>query len=128
MPSKHSVTEFLWAFQNRAQKFYDMSPDFFIELDSEGRIDSVNPSFCLVLGYTEGDVLHLPISRIVLIDDWAVFFRSFTNDKQPPFRLLHKHAGYVRVMMAKPPAFEGVREGQTTMVKKWKATLILRPV
>lgn len=105
-----------------------MSPDFFIELDSEGRIDSVNPAFVLATGYTEGDVLHLPISRIVLIDDWAIFFRSFTSDKQPPFRLLHKNSGYVRVMMATPPAFEGMRQGQEMTVKKWKATLILRPV
>lgn len=104
-----------------------MSPDFFIELDSEGRIDSVNPAFCAATGYSEGDVLHLPISRIVYIEDWAIFFRSFTSDKQPPFRLLHKDTGYIRVLMAKPPVFEGVREQQMT-VKRWKATLILRPM
>lgn len=97
--AKHGVTEFLRAFEDVSQTFFDIESDLLIVLDERGNISRVNPAFERALNRKESEVLGQGMIRLIRIDDWATFLRSFTSPNQPVVRLLRKDSGEVSVKM-----------------------------
>ncbi len=97
--SQPGVTEFLRAFEDVGQQFFDLERDFLIVLDEHGNIARVNPAFERQLGYAEQDVLGRGLMHIIRVDDWAMFLRTFTSANPPAIRLLCKAHGEVGVRM-----------------------------
>ena len=95
--AKHGVTEFLQWVDDVSRQFVELETDFLIVLDRDGKIIDVNPAFEELMNCCKTDVIGTPMSRIVLMNDWAIFFRSFTDTHYPTFRLLRRGSGYVRV-------------------------------
>lgn len=112
----HGVTEFLRAFEDFGQQFFNLESDFLIVLDDRGNIDRVNPAFERILGYAESDVTGKGLMHIIRVDDWAAFLRTFTSVDPSPIRLLCKVSGEVGVKMI---AFR---------FKNQRGYLVMRPI
>lgn len=97
--ARHGVTEFLRAFEDIGQTFFDIERDLLIVLNEHGDIERVNPAFERALGRKESETLGLGMIRLICIDDWATFLRSFTMQDPPAVRLLKKEQGEVIVKM-----------------------------
>lgn len=96
---KRGVTEFLRAFEDVGATFFDIEEDLLIVLDETGNVERVNPAFEKILNRRESEVLGLGLIRLICIDDWATFLRSFTSPHPPAVRLLKKESGEVLVRM-----------------------------
>ena len=119
--AKHGVTEFLKTFEDVGTTFFDIERDFLIVLDKDGNVERVNPAFEKALDMTESSMLRQGIIRLVLMDDWAKFMRSFSDvQRQTTFRLLHAGYGVVSVRLI-AYRFKATDNGQ-------RGFLILRPV
>jgi len=99
VPRDRGVTAFLRAFEDVGRTFFDIESDLFIVLDEHGNIERVNPAFERALDRKEAEVLGLGMIRLICIDDWAMFLRSFTSPNPPPVRLLRKESGEIAVRM-----------------------------
>ena len=99
MPKSRGVTEFLRAFEDVGQTFFDIESDLLIVLDEQGNIERVNPAFEQALNRKESEVLGLGMIRLICIDDWATFLRSFTSPNPPAVRLLKRDCGEIVVKM-----------------------------
>jgi PAS domain S-box-containing protein len=97
--ARRGVTEFLRAFEDVGQTFFDIESDLLIVLDEHGNIERVNPAFERLLDRKEADVLGLGMIRLICIDDWATFLRSFTSPNQPAVRMLRREQGEIVVKM-----------------------------
>ena len=71
-----------------------------VVLDKVGNIERVNPAFERALDRTEREVLGVPLIRLVRMDDWARFLRTFTAVHPEPVRLLKKNEGEITVRLA----------------------------
>lgn len=99
MAKRHGVTEFLRVFEDVGATFFDIETDLLIVLDGQGNIERVNPAFERITGYSESDVLGQGIIRLVKMEDWAVFLRTFTAVTPAPFRMLRKFEGEIAVRL-----------------------------
>lgn len=97
--ARRGVTEFLNVFQDVGTTFFDIESDLLVVLDGQGNIERVNPAFERMLGYSESDVLGMAIIRLVKMDDWAAFLRTFTSTNPAPVRLLCKGQGEIGVRL-----------------------------
>ena len=97
--AKHGVTEFLRAFEDVGATFFQIETDLLICLDEKGNISRVNPAFEKALGRAESEVLGQGLMRVIAIDDWASFLRSFTSVNPAPVRMLRKDSGEVTVKL-----------------------------
>jgi PAS domain-containing protein len=93
--AKRGVTEFLRAFEDVGQTFFDIESDLLIVLNEHGNIERVNPAFERALERKEAEVLGLGMMRLICIDDWATFLRSFTSPDPPPVRILKREQGEI---------------------------------
>jgi len=98
--AKHGVTEFLNVFHDVGSTFFDIESDLLIVLDKTGNIERVNPAFERELGRTEAEVWGMPLIRLVRMDDWARFLRTFTAIHPEPVRLMKKGEGEIVVTLA----------------------------
>ena len=87
------------AFEDVGAQFFEIETDLLIVLDAHGNISRVNPAFEQALERKESEVLGLGMIRLIRVDDWATFLRSFTSPHPPPVRLLKKDAGEIVVKM-----------------------------
>ncbi len=98
MEQRRGVTQFLSAFNDIHVKFADLETDLWIWLDKDGHIKRVWPGFTRALGYTEQDVAGIGITRLVDVNDLAIFIKNFSwydTKERRPFRMYHKGGGEV---------------------------------
>lgn len=79
------------------QLLADTQTDYVVEVDREGAMKFVSPSFCRALGASERDLIGKPFAGRVLAPDQAAVAAALAHAKQPPF------AGEMQARLAAAP-------------------------
>ncbi|MEX0968771.1 MAG: PAS domain S-box protein [Bacteroidia bacterium] len=65
--------------EDELEKFFSMSPDMLCIIGFDGRCKKANPAFTTITGYTEQEMLTLPLSHFIHPDDYQLVAVEMTN-------------------------------------------------
>ncbi len=91
---------------------FELAPDPIVLVSTDGYLKRVNPSCSKLLGYTEKELLNMPINQLIYKDDIRVIFdrmeKIIQNEELPYFesRLITKSGDVCWVAWTAVPTFE----------------------